>query len=195
MRGQGGKAIHINGKHSLGRGVPTPGCLDRRKSRQAGPGGKNAAPFVHCPSPRATDLKPILTSRNFFSLRSLRGWVVLRSIAVGVATLRAFCLAVVVAGCSGGCDARSCSADRCLGAVHFGGGFGSGSADQSGCGGIGVLGRGAVIGEDLMPLKRGRSAKVISANIRMLRREGRPAKQAAAIAYSKAGRSRRKGRR
>lgn len=42
-----------------------------------------------------------------------------------------------------------------------------------------------------MPLKRGRSAKTISRNIRTLRREGYGGRQAAAIAYRKAGRARR----
>jgi len=41
-----------------------------------------------------------------------------------------------------------------------------------------------------MPLKRGSSSNTISTNIGRLRREGYPAKQAAAIAYSKAGKSR-----
>lgn len=47
-----------------------------------------------------------------------------------------------------------------------------------------------------MPLKRDSSKKTISSNIATLRREGRPGKQAAAIAYSKAGkgRSKRSGR-
>ncbi len=43
-----------------------------------------------------------------------------------------------------------------------------------------------------MPLKRGKSQKTISANIRELRRSGYGGKQAAAIAYSKAGKSRKK---
>jgi biotin operon repressor len=43
-----------------------------------------------------------------------------------------------------------------------------------------------------MPLKRGRSGKTISKNIRTLRREGYGAKQSAAIAYRKAGRARRR---
>lgn len=40
-----------------------------------------------------------------------------------------------------------------------------------------------------MPLKKGKSKKTISSNIRELRRAGYPAKQAAAIAYKKAGKS------
>jgi len=41
-----------------------------------------------------------------------------------------------------------------------------------------------------MPLKKGRSRKIISQNIRTEVRAGRPVKQAVAIAYSKAGKSR-----
>jgi len=46
-----------------------------------------------------------------------------------------------------------------------------------------------------MPLKKGRSKKIISSNIAELRRSGRPRAQAIAIAFDKAGKSRkRKGR-
>jgi hypothetical protein len=43
-----------------------------------------------------------------------------------------------------------------------------------------------------MPLKRGSSKKTIQANIRTEIRHGRPPKQAVAIAYAKAGKSRKK---
>jgi len=43
-----------------------------------------------------------------------------------------------------------------------------------------------------MPLKRGKSKKVISENIRELRRSGRPQKQAVAIALSQARKRRKK---
>ena len=45
-----------------------------------------------------------------------------------------------------------------------------------------------------MPLKKGSSRKTISANIRELRKSGRPQKQAIAIALSEARRSKRKRR-
>lgn len=41
-----------------------------------------------------------------------------------------------------------------------------------------------------MPLKQGKSQKVVSANVRQLVKEGRPQKQAVAIALSVAERSR-----
>lgn len=46
-----------------------------------------------------------------------------------------------------------------------------------------------------MPLKKGRSNKVIAANIAELIRAGHPSDQAAAIAYKEAGRSRKRKRR
>lgn len=45
-----------------------------------------------------------------------------------------------------------------------------------------------------MPLKRGSSRKVVSDNIRTEMAAGKPQKQAIAIALSKAGKSRKKGR-
>jgi hypothetical protein len=44
-----------------------------------------------------------------------------------------------------------------------------------------------------MPLKKGRSKKVIAANIRTEMHAGRPQKQAIAIAYRKAGKARKRG--
>jgi hypothetical protein len=43
-----------------------------------------------------------------------------------------------------------------------------------------------------MPLKSGKSKKVISQNIAIERKSGKPEKQAIAIAFSKAGKSKKK---
>ena len=44
-----------------------------------------------------------------------------------------------------------------------------------------------------MPLKKGHGVKTIGKNIRMLRHEGRPQKQAVAIAMNVAGKKRKRG--
>ena len=44
-----------------------------------------------------------------------------------------------------------------------------------------------------MPLKKGKSKKTVAKNIKTLVKEGKPPTQAAAIAYKKAGKSKKKG--
>lgn len=45
-----------------------------------------------------------------------------------------------------------------------------------------------------MPLRKGKSDRTVSANIRELRKAGRPQDQAVAIAMREAGRSKKKGK-
>ena len=46
-----------------------------------------------------------------------------------------------------------------------------------------------------MPLKKGKSLKTVKSNVKQLKREGYPQKQAVAIALNTAGKGRRKRRR
>lgn len=64
---QSEKPIDINGKHSLGQGEASRGCLDRECAREAGVGAKTGSTFVHGPSPLSISSKLLVSGVEFFS--------------------------------------------------------------------------------------------------------------------------------